>query len=84
MIGSDSNVADLRKTPKRFYVDALGHSVASLAVFLRNWASFDETQREKFSSRKLRFFGLFFAIPFRYFGLVFVATTSVKVKDNCV
>ena len=32
----------------------------------------------------LRSFGQFFAIPFRYFGLVFEVTTSVKVQDKCV
>ena len=59
-------------------------SVASSADFSRNRASFDEALREKFSSHGLRFFGLFFAIPFRYFGLVFGVTTSVKALDNCV
>ena len=55
------------------------YSVASFAVFPRNWASFDEALREKFSSRGSRLYGLFFAIPFRYFGLVFGVTRSVKV-----
>ena len=45
-------------------------------------ASFDETLREKFSGRGLRFFELFLAIPFRYFGLFFGVTTSVKVSYN--
>ena len=32
----------------------------------------------------LRFFGLFLAILFRYFGLAFGVTTSVKASDNGV
>ena len=59
-------------------------SFASSAVFLRDWASFDEALREKFSGRGLRFFEIFFAIPFRYFGLVFGVPTCVKVQDNSV
>ena len=34
-------------------------SVASSAVFSRNWASFDEALLEKFSSRGWRFLGYF-------------------------
>ena len=56
-------------------------SVASSAVKPRNWASFHEALREKFSGSGLQFFGLFLAIPFRYFGLVFGVTTSVEVSD---
>ena len=59
-------------------------SVASSAVFPRNWASFDMALLKKFSGRELWFFGLFFAIPFRYFWLVFGVTISVKVSDNGV
>ena len=39
------------------------NSVASSAVFPRNWASFDEALLEKFSSCGLRYFGLFFCHP---------------------
>ena len=59
-------------------------SVASSAVFPQNWASFDEALWEKFSSRGLWFFGLFLANTFRYSGLVFGVTTSVRVQDNCM
>ena len=52
-------------------------NVASSAVFPPNWASFDWVLREKFGSRELRFFGLFFAIPFGYVGLVFGVSTNV-------
>ena len=60
-------------------VTDFGSSVASSAVLPRNWASFDYALREKFSSRGLRYIGLFFAFPFRCVGLVFGVTTSVKV-----
>ena len=66
------------------FLSTFRFSVASSAVYARNWASFDEALREKFGSRGLRFFGLFFAIPFRHFELVFGVTTSVKIEDNCV
>ena len=50
-----------------------------LRDFPGNWTSFDKASREKFGSRGLRFFGLFFVIPLRYLGLVFGVTTRVKV-----
>ena len=59
-------------------------SVASSAVFPLNWACFDYALREKFSGRGVRFFGLFLAIPFCYFGLIFGVITSVKVSDKGV
>ena len=55
------------------------NSIASSTVLPRNWASFDLALREKFSSRGLQFFGLSFAIPFRYFGIAFGLTTRIKV-----
>ena len=61
---------------------ALQPVLARSAIKLRNRASFDLALREKFNGRGLRFFGLFLAIPFRYFDLVFGVTTSVKVPDN--
>ena len=65
-------------------MNTLVKSAASSAVLSRNWASFGQALRKKFSSRGLQFFGLFFAIPFHYFGLVFEVTRSVKVLDNGV
>ena len=59
---------------------SFAYGVASSAVFPR----FDEALREKLSCRGLRFFGLLFALPFHYFGLVFGVTASVKDQDNCV
>ena len=56
-------------------------SVVSSAVFPRNWASFDEALREKFSSRGLRLF-VFFCHPVLLFWAIFGVTTSVKVQDN--
>ena len=66
-------------------ISAFSHFRIALCLqFPQNWASFDEALREKFSCCGCGFLGYFFAIPFRYFGLVIGVTASVKVQDNCV
>ena len=74
--------------PKILFPPSLSSSVQGVAKekrgqccqfrgFPAELTSFDEALREIFSSRGLRFFGLFFVIPFGYLGLVFGVTTSV-------